>query len=140
MSQSPTATGANGSEPPNKRRRTDAGPVSTAPPPDSVSAQGSHIPKRGARACTNCRKGKNRCEGEVRALCGSLRPATDEARHPDPARLTRLPSPPASVVKRVERPASLKSQKRKMSRRLRGLALSESPRSLCGEPDPTVCF
>ena len=26
----------------------------------------SHIPKRGARACTNCRKGKNRCEGEVR--------------------------------------------------------------------------
>lgn len=24
----------------------------------------SHIPKRGARACTNCRKGKNRCEGE----------------------------------------------------------------------------
>jgi len=27
----------------------------------SVSA---HIPKRGARACTACRKGKNRCEGE----------------------------------------------------------------------------
>ncbi|KAI0745663.1 hypothetical protein C8Q76DRAFT_36732 [Earliella scabrosa] len=25
----------------------------------------AHIPKRGARACTNCRKGKNRCEGEA---------------------------------------------------------------------------
>ncbi|KZV96233.1 hypothetical protein EXIGLDRAFT_733595 [Exidia glandulosa HHB12029] len=26
---------------------------------------GGHIPKRGARACTACRKGKNRCEGEA---------------------------------------------------------------------------
>ncbi|KZT29220.1 hypothetical protein NEOLEDRAFT_1057246 [Neolentinus lepideus HHB14362 ss-1] len=25
----------------------------------------THIPKRGARACTNCRRGKNRCEGEA---------------------------------------------------------------------------
>jgi len=25
----------------------------------------NHIPKRGARACTACRKGKNRCEGEA---------------------------------------------------------------------------
>ncbi|KAF9268852.1 hypothetical protein L218DRAFT_853190 [Marasmius fiardii PR-910] len=25
----------------------------------------AHIPKRGARACTACRKGKNRCEGEA---------------------------------------------------------------------------
>lgn len=24
-----------------------------------------NVPKRGARACTACRKGKNRCEGEV---------------------------------------------------------------------------
>ena len=31
-------------------------------PPPSVTA---HVPKRGARACTACRKGKNRCEGEV---------------------------------------------------------------------------
>jgi hypothetical protein len=30
-----------------------------------ISAQ---IPKRGARACTACRKGKNRCEGEVSRL------------------------------------------------------------------------
>ncbi|KAI8972188.1 hypothetical protein BD414DRAFT_469566 [Trametes punicea] len=35
-------------------------PAGTAP-----SSSPSHIPKRGARACTNCRKGKNRCEGEA---------------------------------------------------------------------------
>lgn len=35
---------------------------------DESSASGAnpgHIPKRGARACTACRKGKNRCEGEA---------------------------------------------------------------------------
>ena len=32
------------------------------------SQQQPHIPKRGARACTSCRKGKNRCEGEVRLV------------------------------------------------------------------------
>ena len=37
-------------------------PSSTQPPPSSVTV---HVPKRGARACTSCRKGKNRCEGEV---------------------------------------------------------------------------
>jgi hypothetical protein len=31
----------------------------------AAPAPTAHIPKRGARACTNCRKGKNRCEGEV---------------------------------------------------------------------------
>lgn len=30
-----------------------------------VTMQHSSTPKRGARACTACRKGKNRCEGEV---------------------------------------------------------------------------
>ncbi|KAI0332321.1 hypothetical protein GY45DRAFT_1246853 [Cubamyces sp. BRFM 1775] len=35
-------------------------PAGTAP-----TAPTAHIPKRGARACTNCRKGKNRCEGEA---------------------------------------------------------------------------
>jgi hypothetical protein len=75
---------------PQKRRRTDSVPINgnglnvgsqrsqqfiqhemshtpmdaqhniTQTPPQSV-----HIPKRGARACTACRKGKNRCEGEV---------------------------------------------------------------------------
>ncbi|PAV18592.1 hypothetical protein PNOK_0543400 [Pyrrhoderma noxium] len=31
----------------------------------STPGPGVHIPKRGARACTACRKGKNRCEGEA---------------------------------------------------------------------------
>ncbi|KAI0267591.1 hypothetical protein BGY98DRAFT_1023141, partial [Russula aff. rugulosa BPL654] len=33
--------------------------------PSVSSADPGHIPKRGARACTACRKGKNSCEGEV---------------------------------------------------------------------------
>jgi len=37
-------------------------PAQQPPPP-------GHIPKRGARACTACRKGKNRCEGEGEAPC-----------------------------------------------------------------------
>jgi hypothetical protein len=36
--------------------------------PTGQSAGSGHIPKRGARACTACRKGKNRCEGEVSNL------------------------------------------------------------------------
>ncbi|KAI0674849.1 hypothetical protein C8Q78DRAFT_504835 [Trametes maxima] len=36
-----------------------------AAPPTPAGSSPSHIPKRGARACTNCRKGKNRCEGEA---------------------------------------------------------------------------
>ncbi|OJT06995.1 Transcriptional activator of proteases prtT [Trametes pubescens] len=36
-----------------------------AAPPTPGGGGSAHIPKRGARACTNCRKGKNRCEGEV---------------------------------------------------------------------------
>ncbi|KAJ7072325.1 hypothetical protein C8F01DRAFT_1103486 [Mycena amicta] len=48
MSLSPSASVSNGSEAPNKRRRT---------------TEEAHIPKRGAS--TQCRKGKNRCEGEA---------------------------------------------------------------------------
>ncbi len=36
--------------------------------PTSNNIQPGSIPKRGARACTACRKGKNRCEGEVIVL------------------------------------------------------------------------
>jgi hypothetical protein len=54
---------------PSKRRRAAANqPASPPPMDDSPSASSTtpgHIPKRGARACTACRKGKNRCEGEV---------------------------------------------------------------------------
>ena len=82
----PTSVGQN----PQKRRRTDSVSVGgngvnsgpqrpqqftqhdmNHPPMDpqldvaQVTPQPMHIPKRGARACTACRKGKNRCEGEV---------------------------------------------------------------------------
>ena len=82
----PTSVGQN----PQKRRRTDSVPINgnglnvgsqrpqqfiqhelSHTPMDAqhnigqVSPQPAHIPKRGARACTACRKGKNRCEGEV---------------------------------------------------------------------------
>ncbi|KAK2463284.1 hypothetical protein APHAL10511_004939 [Amanita phalloides] len=65
MSLSPAATIP---ENPSKRRRTSSAglgansnePAETPTPPQPPV----HIPKRGARACTACRKGKNRCEGD----------------------------------------------------------------------------
>ncbi|KAJ7925303.1 hypothetical protein B0H13DRAFT_2229765 [Mycena leptocephala] len=69
MSLSPSAV-SNDSENTAKRRRT----ADNSDP--SASQNNSHIPKRGARACTACRKGKNRCEGEAPCrrcqLSGSL--------------------------------------------------------------------
>ncbi|KAF9227235.1 hypothetical protein BS17DRAFT_775134 [Gyrodon lividus] len=74
MSLSPSATTSNSSDVPAKRRRTNSiiptnfnqqgipTEGSADPPPPQPPAQ---IPKRGARACTACRKGKNRCEGEA---------------------------------------------------------------------------
>ncbi|KAF8499894.1 hypothetical protein F5888DRAFT_1793816 [Russula emetica] len=54
---------------PSKRRRAAANQPFPQPPmddsPSASSATPGHIPKRGARACTACRKGKNRCEGEA---------------------------------------------------------------------------
>ena len=65
MSHSPTASLSNSSESvPKKRKMIGQGDMSMA----ASSQQQSHIPKRGARACTSCRKGKNRCEGEVRTV------------------------------------------------------------------------
>ena len=77
MSESPTDSSYSA---PNKRRRstldsptTPGGRtviMSATPsqevPPAAPQIPPGHIPKRGARACTACRKGKNRCEGEVR--------------------------------------------------------------------------
>lgn len=40
-------------------QRPDSNPAQNLPQP------AAHIPKRGARACVSCRKGKNRCEGEA---------------------------------------------------------------------------
>ena len=78
MSLSPTTS--NEYEPSSaKRRRTSftassqRSEMAQSPQEANGSGQGlpppvapAHIPKRGARACTACRKGKNRCEGEVR--------------------------------------------------------------------------
>ncbi|KAK0476634.1 hypothetical protein IW261DRAFT_1339248 [Armillaria novae-zelandiae] len=60
MSLSPSASVSNGSESASKRRRTSE--IARSP---QDAGQAVHIPKRGARACTACRKGKNRCEGEA---------------------------------------------------------------------------
>lgn len=94
MSLSPTATTSNSSDVPSKRRRTDS--IVPMQGMTQSSAEGSahpqppaHIPKRGARACTACRKGKNRCEGEVSSLDGPLRyraAINSLARPPAPAR------------------------------------------------------
>ncbi|KDR75908.1 hypothetical protein GALMADRAFT_97916 [Galerina marginata CBS 339.88] len=67
MSQSPSASISNSSETASKKRKATAlGPTMAASSTtDSPQQQSAHIPKRGARACTACRKGKNRCEGEA---------------------------------------------------------------------------
>ncbi|KAL9711888.1 hypothetical protein Ac2012v2_004961 [Leucoagaricus gongylophorus] len=67
MSLSPTASISNGSETATKRRRTGGTDTSmiTEGSAQQQPQTPSHIPKRGARACTNCRRGKNRCEGEA---------------------------------------------------------------------------
>jgi hypothetical protein len=70
--------------PPTKRRKMSDGnphPVvhnfQHQPSPSAVaggsntSAALTSAPKRGARACTACRKGKNRCEGEVSKQAGA---------------------------------------------------------------------
>ncbi|KII92405.1 hypothetical protein PLICRDRAFT_37183 [Plicaturopsis crispa FD-325 SS-3] len=66
MSASPDAS-LNGSDGPSKRRRMsyNGGGNMHSPTEGPSSSQQAHIPKRGARACTACRKGKNRCEGEA---------------------------------------------------------------------------
>lgn len=89
MSLSPSAATSNISDIPSKRRRThsliaqnsnnnlDHQDMSQSPADTAHSSQqpqgAAHIPKRGARACTACRKGKNRCEGEVRLFKTRLR-------------------------------------------------------------------
>jgi len=83
MSQSPSESMSMASDSGNpqsaKRQRTsfssdtqmmlklDHPSAGSAPPPTPTNGNnpGQHVPKRGARACTACRKGKNRCEGEV---------------------------------------------------------------------------
>ena len=161
MSLSPTTSTSNYDETPStKRRRTtsftaaaNGGPRSEmASPQDSPSGHGAsssvaaaHIPKRGARACTNCRKGKNRCEGEVRILhlsrlaAGCLpvpRPSPSRlpAHPPGPANcspcihpLCRLPVVDASLAAHN---ASSRNQRRRMCRPCPPPASSKSPHNL----------
>ena len=102
MSLSPTATSASNDYdqhlPNGKRRRTTSFNTSfngarsdMASPQDPASAASNalsgsaHIPKRGARACTACRKGKNRCEGDVSPSCfGPPPPVLTPAGPPPP--------------------------------------------------------
>ncbi|KAI9509161.1 hypothetical protein F5148DRAFT_1275400 [Russula earlei] len=69
MSLSPTNSTISSPVIPSKRRRATASQHASQPLMDesstSTSLNPGHIPKRGARACTACRKGKNRCEGEA---------------------------------------------------------------------------
>lgn len=87
-----------------------------------------HIPKRGARACTACRKGKNRCEGEVRIRPNwPPRPSfvLTVARLPRPAR--RFLRLHVAAARQVEHLVSLKNQRRRMSKRALDPALSKRP-------------
>lgn len=90
MSLSPSASVSNGSENTSKRRRTnDNAEMSLDHPSSAGPGHGQatqHIPKRGARACTACRKGKNRCEGEVSLVNGLHRPALLTERPASPSR------------------------------------------------------
>lgn len=110
MSLSPSTSNDTYDQPTGKRRRTsfsintsynNSGNGQMMPSPqDQTSNQQlltptpqAHIPKRGARACTACRKGKNRCEGEVRLLPRARFPSSrclSLARILRPARLIDL--------------------------------------------------
>ena len=83
---------------PSKRRRVPANQHHPQPLMDDSSTTpggtSGHIPKRGARACTACRKGKNRCEGEVSHLF--VRPRRPPSRSP----LARLYRPGPESINR----------------------------------------
>ncbi|KAI0793208.1 hypothetical protein C8Q75DRAFT_712840 [Abortiporus biennis] len=97
-------------QPSGKRRRSEFA-LNTAAYPDhqmmdspqsSTAGQSSqaqqppvHIPKRGARACTACRKGKNRCEGEP--PCRRCRLSGTPCIFEKPEKKNVQPMSPASV-------------------------------------------
>lgn len=107
MSQSPVTTTSNGPENANKKRRledisADSMNPGESPSSASIQATSSHIPKRGARACTNCRKGKNRCEGEppCRRCLASGTPCVFEK--PEKKNVQALAGPSAERLTRLE--------------------------------------
>ncbi|OAX36573.1 hypothetical protein K503DRAFT_867495 [Rhizopogon vinicolor AM-OR11-026] len=115
MSLSPSATTSNASDIPSKRRRTHSliaqnnnnshqgmsqSPADAAhsPQPDSSA----HIPKRGARACTACRKGKNRCEGEAPCRRCRLSGTTCVFEKPEKKNTNAIPGASVERLSRLE--------------------------------------
>ncbi len=165
MSLSPTTSTSNYDDTPsNKRRRTTSfnAPANGGPrsemdsPPDLPSGHGgsssaaAHIPKRGARACTNCRKGKNRCEGEVRTLhlsppCRRLLTRTSPrlpAHPPGPAICWRWIHPlyrlPVVDVSLAGHNVSSRNQRRRVCRPCPLPASSKSPHNPFFSSSPSV--
>ncbi|KAI6046136.1 hypothetical protein EDC04DRAFT_2632148 [Pisolithus marmoratus] len=117
MSSSLTTMTSNNPDVPSKRRRTSSIPSANGitqpqlvPQNPTLSAEGStqqglspispqpsstHIPKRGARACTACRKGKNRCEGEP--PCRRCRMNNTPCIFEKPEKKASQPLPTASI-------------------------------------------
>ncbi|KAL1748643.1 hypothetical protein HDZ31DRAFT_79510 [Schizophyllum fasciatum] len=151
MSLSPTASAISNGESDNagpaKRRRTNGSDANMAHilggpapmqglPPLSPSQPGqSHIPKRGARACTACRKGKNRCEGEAGNFPLSLphSPLTGPSAH------RRRPADAASSAARPVRLARLENQYVVMQSQMIGLqsSLDRILHAVQGGPAPS---
>ncbi|KAI0686868.1 hypothetical protein C8T65DRAFT_676643 [Cerioporus squamosus] len=112
MSLSPTTSTSNYDDQPNgKRRRTQSfstnangsgGRTEMASPPDPSVSSPSHIPKRGARACTNCRKGKNRCEGEAPCRRCQLSGAVCVFEKPEKKNVQALSSASVERLSRLE--------------------------------------
>ncbi|TFK91597.1 hypothetical protein K466DRAFT_482404 [Polyporus arcularius HHB13444] len=112
MSLSPTTSTSNYDDQPNgKRRRTQSfstnangsgGRTEMASPQDHNVSSPSHIPKRGARACTNCRKGKNRCEGEAPCRRCQLSGAVCVFEKPEKKNVQALSSASVERLSRLE--------------------------------------
>lgn len=122
MSASPTDSTYTTTSTTKRRRTSDLSSPALAYPPSmsgggfpdgsqgqqgmQQQAQGQippgHIPKRGARACTACRKGKNRCEGEVKCpLLSAVGPSLTRTGPPPPPGpgLSLSPSPPRCTAR-----------------------------------------
>jgi hypothetical protein len=119
MSTSPAVSSS--SDSPLKRRRASGGDMAEgAFVQDNNNApmqlQQPQVPKRGARACTSCRKGKNRCEGEVRSMWFVC---------PPPYHLLSI-SLRVADVNSAERHVCSKNQRKRIHRLYLALASSKS--------------
>ena len=159
MSLSPTASAiSNGSDngQPNKRRRQNGSDANMAAhlmggpaPPQGIPQQQlspsqpnqSHIPKRGARACTACRKGKNRCEGEASKIPLSLPPPRSPGRRPTAGALQTLSAQrhPLRVREARKETEPVKwSQRRVRPPLIAPLTMLTRPQTSCSPREP-IC-